>query len=450
MKLNKVTLSLLAVCIGYSGFAASENYVSSGSVYDGGTYTNHEVSGDDTASYDDTTDDTTDGYDTDDDTSDDMTGSYGYDNDTTDDTADDYDTGDDTSDDMAGGYDDDTTDDTTDGYDTGDDTSDDMTGSYGYDDDTTDDTTDGYDTGDDTSDDMAGGYDDDTTDDTADGYDTGDDTSDDMAGGYDDDTTDDTADGYDTGDDTSDDMAGGYDDDTTDDTADDYDTGDDTSDDMTGSYGHGDDATDDTAGGYGTGDDAEKQRLALNLVGTGEMYEMEVPDIDGDGQPDPAFCFDVDLKNIADGELVGTATDCLSNIEPGENGGLKLVGTTFFNLPNGQIVTRGKTTVQPVNEPTVTPDGEEITHITGASSDENSVIATSGEYGGHQGTVRLSGMVNLSEFNSGVGDPLYFDCMFILDLEAVDMSKKSHKKWYHHYRHQYDWRQYHGRWHHDY
>ncbi|UXI00135.1 hypothetical protein [Photobacterium sp. TY1-4] len=430
MKLNKVTLSLLAVCIGYSGVAASENYVSSDSVYDGDTYTKHEVSGDETTSYDDTTDDTTDDtsddYDTGDDTSDDMTGGYGYQDDTTDDTSDDYDTGDDTSDDMTGGYgyEDDTTDDTSDDYDTGDDTSDDMTDGYGYQDDTTDDTSDDYDTGDDTSDDMTDGYgyEDDATDDTSDDYDTGDDTSDDMTDGY------------------------GYEDDTTDDTSDDYDTGDDTSDDMTDDYGYEDDTTDDntddTSDGYdtddGTGDDAEKQRLALNVVGAGEMYEMDVPDIDGDGQPDPAYCFDVELKNIADGELVGTATDCLSNLEPGENGGQKLVGTTIFNLSDGQIITRGQTTIQPVNELTVSPDGEDITHITGASSDENSVIETSGDYEGHQGTVRRSGMLNFSEFTNGVGDPMYFDCLFIIELVEVSMSPNRSEKWSHRYH--YDWK----------
>ncbi|MEJ2762991.1 hypothetical protein VV869_03315 [Photobacterium sp. MCCC 1A19761] len=188
-------------------------------------------------------------------------------------------------------------------------------------------------------------------------------------------------------------------------------------------------------------DSVHKQRLALNLVGLGYMYEMAVPDIDGDGQPDPAFCFDVDLKNAANGELIGTATDCLSNIEPGENGGVKLVGTTFFNLPNGQIVTRGLTTVQPVNQPTVTPDGEEITHITGASSDENGVIQTSGDYAWYHGTARLSGMVNLSQFDAGVGDPLYFDCLFLIDLEKHKFKHKYWERWYgkhdrkHHHQH---------------
>ncbi|GAB3524115.1 hypothetical protein [Photobacterium alginatilyticum] len=203
-----------------------------------------------------------------------------------------------------------------------------------------------------------------------------------------------------------------------------------------------------------SGDDDEndadsKQRLALNLVGKGDMYEMDVPDIDGDEQPDPAFCFDVDLKEIATGELVGTATDCLSNIEDGPNGGLQLVGTTFFKFPNGTIVTRGDTTVQPVNKPIVTPEGEEITHITGASSDENAVIKTSGDFAWYQGTVRLSGMVNLTDFGGGVGDPIFFDCLFVLNLEKIEFKRPYWYDWYkERYNRDHNWR-HHGHRHYD-
>ncbi|MFC1503192.1 hypothetical protein ACFL53_02415 [Pseudomonadota bacterium] len=187
----------------------------------------------------------------------------------------------------------------------------------------------------------------------------------------------------------------------------------------------------DSKDSYEPYDEDTKQRLALNLVGKGDMYEKYVPDIDGDKNPDLASCFDVDLKNIADGELVGTATDCLSDITPAGSGeGVKLIGTTFFNLPNGQIVTRGLTTVQPVLQDTVTPDGEYITHITGASSDKNSVLHATGDYKWYRGTVRLSGMVNLTEFTNSVGDPIFFDCLFIIDLKKINNKHPHWYKWY--------------------
>ncbi|MGF1700103.1 hypothetical protein L4D09_07295 [Photobacterium makurazakiensis] len=199
-----------------------------------------------------------------------------------------------------------------------------------------------------------------------------------------------------------------------------------------GGYGNSDDSdyshSDDS---YGDEEDTSK-RLAVRLIGSGDMYEGEVPDIDGDKYPDPAICFDVDVQNIADGEVIGSATDCLSEVTP-DGEGLKLIGTTFFYLPDGLVVTRGLTTVQPVLQDTVTPEGQSITHITGASSDQNSVIKTSGDYWWHKGTARLSGMVDMSGFGGGVGDPIYFDCLFIIDLEK--MKKPTYwKNWYrHHY-----------------
>ncbi|MGF1724048.1 hypothetical protein [Photobacterium nomapromontoriensis] len=183
--------------------------------------------------------------------------------------------------------------------------------------------------------------------------------------------------------------------------------------------------------------DGDKERLALNLVGTGYMYEDEVPDIDGDNYPDPAICFDVELKNIADGQLIGTATDCLSEITA-QDGGLKLIGTTFFNLPNGLIVTRGLTTVHPVLQETTTPDGNSISHITGASSDESGVLKAYGEFRGYQGTARLSGMVDLSGFAGNVGDPMFFDCLFVIDLEKMQYKWPYQYNWYRHHHYQDD------------
>ncbi|MFT4940322.1 MAG: hypothetical protein ACI88A_003374 [Paraglaciecola sp.] len=155
---------------------------------------------------------------------------------------------------------------------------------------------------------------------------------------------------------------------------------------------------------------------AFNLVGAGAMYEGLVPDIDGDGVEDAAICFDVDLFNIKNGQLVGTATDCLSNINP-VGTGLALVGTTYFHLPQGTLVTRGNTTVQPVTQNTVTPTGQVITHITGASGTGNSILYGDGKFAGSTGTLRLSGMVDLSNFTGTVGDPIAFDCLFVINVD---------------------------------
>ena len=184
-------------------------------------------------------------------------------------------------------------------------------------------------------------------------------------------------------------------------------------------------------------DENDSKRLVLNLVGTGYMYEGEVPDIDGDKNPDMAMCFDVDLQDPTSGESVGYATDCLSEITA-ESGGVKLIGTTYFYLPDGLIVTRGLTTVQPVLQETVTPNGNVITHITGASSDESGVLKAYGDYAWHQGPVRLSGMVDLSQFTQSVGDPIHFDCLFTLQLNEVKYRWPHRYNWYRHHHYQDD------------
>ena len=157
------------------------------------------------------------------------------------------------------------------------------------------------------------------------------------------------------------------------------------------------------------------KHYVLNLIGAGPMYEDFVPDIDGDGADDPAICFDVDLIDMKNQQTIGTATDCLSNLTP-IGTGVALVGTTYFNFPQGELVVRGQTTVQPVLQPTVSASGQVMTHITGAASPDNAVISGTRRFAGAEGTTRLSGMVDMSGFGGNVGDPIYFDCLFVIDL----------------------------------
>lgn len=158
------------------------------------------------------------------------------------------------------------------------------------------------------------------------------------------------------------------------------------------------------------------KRLVLNLVGSGKMYQSSVPDIDGDGKDDPAMCFDVKLYDVHTNKIVGEGTDCLAMVTPvGDS--VALVGTTYFHLPGGTLVSRGETSVRSVFHPTVTPRGMTVSHITGASSDSNSIIDGTGRFANASGTVRLSGMVNMANFSGNVGERIEFDCLFVIDLE---------------------------------
>lgn len=170
------------------------------------------------------------------------------------------------------------------------------------------------------------------------------------------------------------------------------------------------------AGKHDDNSDQEGKNLVLNLFGSGEMYESTVPDIDGDGVDDPAMCFDVQVADVRNNRVIGRGTDCLSKVTPTEMG-VALVGTTYFHLPSGSLITRGKTSVQPVFHPTITPRGQSITHITGASSNQNSVIGGTDRFADLMGKVRLSGMVDMSKFAGNVSDPIVFDCLFVIDLD---------------------------------
>lgn len=150
-----------------------------------------------------------------------------------------------------------------------------------------------------------------------------------------------------------------------------------------------------------------RRNLVVCLRGTAVGQMRDIPPIAGTGTSQ-ANCFDVSLVDPATNRVIGTATDCLADIQPfGE--GLVLTGTTFFNFPEGTIVSRGRTTVQPVGSPSA------ATHITGAipSAGSNDILSGTGAYQNLQGRVRLSGAVNMSRLNSN--NEITFDCLFIIE-----------------------------------
>ena len=118
----------------------------------------------------------------------------------------------------------------------------------------------------------------------------------------------------------------------------------------------------------------------------------------------------MDLVNAKTGKVIGRGSDCLSDITPSDNGGMALTATSFFHFPGGTLVSQGLVTVQPKLHGL-----EEFTHVTGAAPAQsiNNVIYGDGKFKDADGSVRLSGLVNLSRFGSGYID---FDCVFIIDL----------------------------------
>jgi hypothetical protein len=151
------------------------------------------------------------------------------------------------------------------------------------------------------------------------------------------------------------------------------------------------------------------QVLTLNLKGTGTAYLAEIPVIDGTGTT-TGTCFDVGLFDMSTGLQVGTATDCLADLVD-EMGGTRLIGTTYFKFTGGAtIVTRGKTTVMPVLH-----GSPGFTHVTGAGADGNGILSGTNQYANASGSVRLSGLVNLSKLASD--GQITFDCIFVMNLD---------------------------------
>jgi hypothetical protein len=157
-------------------------------------------------------------------------------------------------------------------------------------------------------------------------------------------------------------------------------------------------------------DAAPGHDLVVALRGTGEGVVQPIPQTDGGSTE--GLCFSVDMVDLASGNVIGDATDCLSDIVPDAGGGMALTGTTTFNFPGGTLVSRGRTTVQPVLDGSV-----DFTHITGAVPEDgdNSVLSGTGRFDRATGTVRLSGAVNLSELDSD--GKITFDCVFVISVD---------------------------------
>jgi len=154
-------------------------------------------------------------------------------------------------------------------------------------------------------------------------------------------------------------------------------------------------------------------RLVVILEGTAAGMPAMVPDFDGDGNPDPAFCWDLDLVDATTNRVIGAARDCFSPQNPE---GTKGVGTTYFYFPQGTLVSQGKNTGQPVTwDPSMYPDVDpNVTVITGAfpAPGVNNILSGTGRFAAARGRVRLSGAVRPHPD----GITLTFNCILVIDL----------------------------------
>lgn len=147
--------------------------------------------------------------------------------------------------------------------------------------------------------------------------------------------------------------------------------------------------------------------VVLRGTAVGEMTAIPATD----AGTEEALCFSVDLIDVASGDVIGDATDCLADIEGDGATGMQLTNITTFNFPDGTLVAQGRVTIQPVL------DGSEgFTHITGAipAAGEESVVSGTGVFEGASGQVRLSGAVDMSQLESDT--QLTLECIFVISV----------------------------------
>ncbi len=163
-----------------------------------------------------------------------------------------------------------------------------------------------------------------------------------------------------------------------------------------------------TGSGAGFQETATGKQIAVELAGTATG---EVRTISGIEQT----CFDVNMIDPGTGLSVGTATDCLdlNSIEMiGDDGGMLVSNTTFFNFEDGTIASLSRTTIQPVSDPLPSTGA---THITGEIASGNNILSDmgTGSFKGATGSTRLSGAVDMSKMGEGV---VTFACICVINL----------------------------------
>ena len=152
--------------------------------------------------------------------------------------------------------------------------------------------------------------------------------------------------------------------------------------------------------------DAAKEadpNIVVTLRGTG--IPADTPrDVDSN-----ALCFETELFDTNTDRLIGDGLDCLIILDAGA-AGMSVDRTTVFNFPEGRMVARGLTTVVPI----FGDASPEYTHVVGdVNPNTLNVISGTKRFEDRTGNVRLSGIVNLSDFPNFIE----FNCIFVIDLD---------------------------------
>ncbi|GJL65990.1 MAG: hypothetical protein NPIRA05_09610 [Nitrospirales bacterium] len=166
---------------------------------------------------------------------------------------------------------------------------------------------------------------------------------------------------------------------------------------------------------------AHDRAIVVQLKGKANAFLRNVPAPDG-GQINNVLCFKVPMFDVSTGKKLGVAFDCLSDVVMDGDGGVTLTDTTIFKFKRkrrGKLVSYGRVSIRPLQDTESAPIS---THITGSvpAPGTKNIISRSGtkQFKGRSGIVRLSGAVNMSEFNLNPGEPIDFNCLFVIKLDG--------------------------------
>ena len=184
----------------------------------------------------------------------------------------------------------------------------------------------------------------------------------------------------------------------------------------------------------GFADDQEKEYVKVQylwlLDGLKDTYECEIPETDQGSTI--ANCHDHKIIDLNKNKIIGVATDATADVEV-VGDGLVATGTTFFNLPEGNLVIRGRGTIQPMLDGEPVLNRAPVTHIAGIFPDEgeNMVIDGTGIFRNATGTFGLLGALDLTDSANGQAQ---FNCVYFLnlllekDVKKCKQKKKRNKK----------------------
>jgi hypothetical protein len=164
--------------------------------------------------------------------------------------------------------------------------------------------------------------------------------------------------------------------------------------------------------------------LIVRLKGRAIGATRPIPPVEATKATSEGNCFDVDLLDVVTDRSIGTATRCFTDINT-VNGSMVLTDTTFFRLREGTIVSRSRTTVQPVLD-----GSSDITHIATAIPTPAATTilpdAGSGVFKGVPGTTRLAGAMDMRQFRER--NEIAFDDIALIklaDRQEVSMDSQT-------------------------